>query len=291
MKTRKAPESNYSSIFINGKTIRIPLNKSQPITELRFPEFFDVGINSLCYGNCPYCYTCATKKGTNFDNITEKITTFFGGVKPENRPYQVALGGSGEPTLHPKFIEVLQTFDSLGVVPNYTTNGMHISEKVIAATKRYSGGVAITMHHHLEKYWRLGIIKLLENNIRTNIHVVVSDEESISHLSSLYEEYGKKIDYFVLLPYMNVGFAEHSPKQIAYDALQQWLDVVYKNGNIAFGANFYDFLQNRGRRYDVSLYPPEIMSKYLIMDDDMKVYNNSFECKECDFSHYDEKAA
>lgn len=280
MRTRREISANYSSVFLNGKTLRIPIESAKPITELRFPEFYDVGINSLCYGKCPYCYTCATTKGKNFDNIIEKIYSFFGTMDLNQRPYQVALGGSGEPTLHDKFIEVLEAFNNLQITPNYTTNGMHLSKEIINATKKYCGGVAITLHAHLEKVWRKGIETLLNNKIKTNVHIVVSDKESIDFLGDVYKEYNGRLDYFVLLPYMNVGFAENDPKKLNYDALETWLDNVYEFGNIAFGSNFYEFLKIRGKRYDVSLYPPEIMSKYLIMDDDMKIYNNSFECRE-----------
>ena len=280
MRTRKEPTANYSSVFINGKTIRIPIDKTKTITELRYPEFLDVGINSKCAGGCTYCYTSATSKGYNFHNIVEKIHTFFGTLDMNQRPYQVALGGSGEPTLHDKFIEVLETFHSLSIVPNYTTNGMHLSDKVIDATKKYCGGVAITLHRHLEKFWRKGIETLIENGIKTNVHIVVSDKDSVDFLKQVYAEYNGRIDYFVLLPYMNVGFAENDPRSIDYTALEEWLDGVYQNGNIAFGSNFYEFLKTKREKYDVSIYPPEIMSKYLIMDDDMKVYNNSFECRE-----------
>lgn len=71
-----------------------------------------------------------------------------------NRVYQVALGG-GEPTLHPDFTELLHlTRECYGIVPNYSTNGDHLSEEVIAATNLWCGAVAVTCHdgfHDIEK--------------------------------------------------------------------------------------------------------------------------------------------
>ena len=58
---------------------------------------------------------------------------------------------------------------------------------------------------------------------------------------------------------------------------EKFVDSVYKDGRIAFGANFYNFLCKNQKKYKVSLYSPEIVSKYLILDDRMGVYNNSFE--------------
>jgi len=56
-KTRTFPEHNYKGIYFNGKTLRLTLDPSKPITELKYPEFFDVCITGKCEGACPYCVT------------------------------------------------------------------------------------------------------------------------------------------------------------------------------------------------------------------------------------------
>ena len=89
IKKRSFPESNYSAIYVNGGTLRMPIDTRKPIKELEWPEFYDVGINSLCYGNCPYCYTCATSKGKNFINIIGKIKHFF--VEHTDSPADILL--------------------------------------------------------------------------------------------------------------------------------------------------------------------------------------------------------
>jgi hypothetical protein len=278
MRTRREESANYSSVFINGKTLRMPIDKNKTITELRFPEFYDVAINNRCYGNCvKYCYTSAMSTGKNFDNIIGKIRSFFGRKNKNEICYQVALGGAGESTIHPEFIDVLKTFKELDIVPNYTTNGMHLSDKVIEATKKYCGGVALTLHRHLEFHWRKGITTLINNNIKTNVHIIISDQESIDFLNKIYQDYHGKIDYFVLLPYKNTGFAANNPKDIDYDYFKIWMDKYHKNSDLALGANFYSWILKYKEHYDFSIYPPEIFSKYIIMDDDMKVYNNSFD--------------
>lgn len=281
MKIRQFPESNYKGIFTKGKTIRIPLDPSKKITELKYPEFYDVGLNTKCFGNCvKYCYTSAMANGKNFDNIVEKIQLFFGHKDLNKRCFQVAIGASGEPTIHPQFINALKTFSNLGILPNYTTNGMHLSKDIIEATKEYSGGVAVTLHRHLEYHWRKAIDLLLKNKIKTNFHIIVSDAESVEFLSCIYKEYNKNIDYFVLLPYMNTGFAAHNPKQIDYSMLEKFMDQNFNEGKIAFGSNFYDWILKTENKYKTSLYPPEIFSKYIVLSDPIKVYDNSFNCRE-----------
>lgn len=89
MKKRILPDSNYSAIYVDGATIRIPIDSEQEITELRWPEFLDIGINSICYGGCPWCYTCATNNGVNFMNIVKKAKDFFGSMTENQRPFQV----------------------------------------------------------------------------------------------------------------------------------------------------------------------------------------------------------
>lgn len=283
-RTRREESANYSSIFINGKTLRFAIDKNKPITELRWPEFFDVGINSKCFAGCPTCYTSATSKGTNFPNIIEKINRFFGPMTLNQRAYQVALGGSGEATIHPDFIEVLKTFHDLQIVPNYTTNGMHLNDSIIEATIKFAGGVALSLHPQLEKIWRGALNTLNEAKIRTNVHVIISDKESIDKFYQQYNEFKDRTEYFVLLAYMSVGFGGGAnSKLIDYDYFDKILKLIPDHSKLAFSSNFYKFLLNH-KEYKVSVYQPEAMSKYLIFNDKHdnmipSIYNNSFECK------------
>jgi sulfatase maturation enzyme AslB (radical SAM superfamily) len=279
IRKRSEPAANYSAVFIDGKTLRIPLNPALPITELKFPEFYDLSFGNRCEtGKCPWCYAKGNPKGKHYADIVGKIQRYFGSMTQTQRPFQVAIGGQQEPLEHPEFWAAAEALSKLGIVPNYTTNGVPFNESVIERTKQFCGGVAITMHPHLEQHWREAIKLAVKHGIKTNVHFIVSDEKSVEQLKKLYAEYNGLIDYFVLLPHMNVGYAQKNPKSVAYDEMEKWLDTVHNFANIAFGANFYRFL-TRLQKWDVSLYPPEILSKYLVMDDKMQLYNNSFEMK------------
>lgn len=271
IKTRTAPEHNYKAVFYNGKTLRLQLDPSKPITELVYPEFYDVAINSKCFGACSYCYVEATHMGHNYKNVLEKIDGYFGTMNENQRPFQVAIGGAGEPTLHPEFKEVLKAFAELGILPNYTTNAMHLSDEVVDATVKYSGGVAITCHPHLEKHWRRGV-ETLAGLTRLNLHVIIGDRDSVDKFFDIYEEYKDVVEYFVLLPYQAVGFAKEI--NTAFDYLFERLGREVPK-NIAFGALFYEHLVDRPW-INVSLYEPEIMSKYLDMDN-MTLHPSSFD--------------
>jgi MoaA/NifB/PqqE/SkfB family radical SAM enzyme len=281
LKKRIEPQANYKSIWIDGKTIRIPIDPKKPITELHFPEFYDLSPGNKCSGGCEYCYAGASRTGVHYKDLVKKINSFFGTMTENQRPFQVAIGGEQEPLENPEIWDMMIRLLELGITPNYTTNGMFVNDKVIEKTLTLTNGVAVTMHSHLEKYWRRAIAKFAEAKIKLNVHVIISDEASIDYTERLYKEFVDTgmVDYFVLLPYMNVGHAANDPKRIAFNHLEKWVDKVFKDGRLAFGANFYSFIKKHRAKYDVSIYPPEIFSKYLILDDSMRLTNNSFEKK------------
>ncbi|MFA5154165.1 MAG: radical SAM protein, partial [Clostridia bacterium] len=163
---------------MNGKTIRIALDPKKPITELSYPEFYDIAVSKKCFGNCSFCYQDSTPESIEPENIIEKVRNFFKTFTRNQLPFQIAYGG-GEVFTHKEFLELLKvTKDELDIVPNYTTNGMWSFEEqkkvkeILYVTKTYCGGVAVSTHPHLEKYWRKAVTLYLENNIFTNLHVI-----------------------------------------------------------------------------------------------------------------------
>lgn len=287
MRLRREAQANYSAVFIDGKTIRIPIDAKKPITELHYPEFYDLSPGNKCSGGCTYCYAGALKNGVHYKNLVQKVNDFFGPMTLNERPFQVAIGGEQEPLENPEFWDMCRALRALQIVPNYTTNGMFVNDKNIALTKEITGGVAVTLHPHLEKFWRRALERFAEAGVKLNVHLIISDKASIDAAEKLYEQYvvSGMVDYFVLLPYMNYGHASGDGVTIDYDRFELWLDKIYKDGKVAFGANFYNFIRKHHKKFKVNLYPPEIMSKYIIMDDKMQVSNNSFEKKSVGFVH------
>ncbi len=174
----------------------------------------------------------------------------------------------------------------MGIVPNYTTNGVLVRDETVSRTKELGNAAAITFHEHLEVFWRKAIDRFSKAGIRTNAHVIISDKDSIDKFKKRYDEFKDKVEYFVLLPYMNVGHAAQFPRQIDYDAMSQVMDEIYADGKLAIGANFYNWLVKNKNRWKVTTYLPEVFSKYLVLDDaPNKIYNNSFEMKPVPFNH------
>ena len=281
IKIRIFPENNYKAIWFNNKTIRTYVDSTKPITKLKFPEFYDIKITSKCFGNCEWCYMDSKSNDKNTLDILDKIENYFRPMSKNERPFQVAIGG-GEPTEHPDFISFIKKLREFDIVPNYTTNGMWVDltdftaemSDLLLATKTYCGGVALSCHPHLENYWKVATALYLKQNIRLNFHIIISDSNSIDYFIKIYEEYKDKIDYFVLLPYENQGRAKN--KDLNWDYL---VTKMPKNTEkIAFGANFYPYLQ-KGPDFGASLYEPEMLSGFLDLQD-MKLYESSFNLTE-----------
>lgn len=271
MRKRLFPEHDYKAVFLpTGKTFRF----GQNITELSYPEFYDVAINDWCAGGCTYCYVAAKETGKHYNNVLDKINKFFGTMTLNQRPFQVALGGEGEPTAHPEFINVLKTFYDLQIVPNYTSNGMHLNDEILDATLKYSGGVAVSIHPHLKPHWESAIEKYGEAKVRLNLHVVVSSKATIDFFWKLFDKYKDVVEYFVLLPYMSNREAPY--KFVDTNHLEETLTNRREDlPKVAFGSNLYQFLIKDGNKYNASLYEPESMSKYAILRDDLGLYSDS----------------
>lgn len=278
MKIRTAPESNYKSIWLeSGKTMRFAIDPSKPITELQHPEFFDIKLTGHCAGKCPQCYMDSNITDVHYDNVVGKLRQLFNSIPKDQQVYQIAYGG-GEPTSHPEFAEVLRvTKEEFDITPNYTTNGMFIDTpqwfEVVEATKKYAGGVAISCHPHLKSQWSVAANLFIANKIRLNFHNIISDKESIDAFLEIFKEWKDRVEYFVLLPYGNVGRAV--PKEIDWDYFVKVFPKENKE-QIAFGANFYPYLLRGELDVKVSLYEPEIMSKFITLEGTGAMYKSSF---------------
>lgn len=278
IKTRVFPEHNYKGIYLNGKTLRIALDPKLPITELAYPEFYDVKVTSHCKGHCTYCYQ-DSKNVSHPKDIIEKFKSFFGKLNENQRPFQIAFGG-GEPTSHPDFPELMKVCYEMGISPNYTTNGMWVNYnmskkiKLADATVKYCGGVAVSTHPHLSKYWKKAVKSYYVSDVFTNLHIIISDKNSIDEFMKIYKKFQDMIKYFVLLPLSAQGRCKES--NIDWQYLTETLPQDCPN--IAFGANFYPYLCKTPGRFPVSLYEPEILSKFLDAET-MNIYPSSFSNK------------
>lgn len=109
------------------------------------PELVDVKITDYCPFGCEFCYQASTKDGLHagLDEVRRLI-----GYLGELEVFEVALGG-GEPTMHPKFAEILKNCHENKIRPNFTTfSKKWLNDKnIVHAVKEYCGGIGVSVHN------------------------------------------------------------------------------------------------------------------------------------------------
>ena len=289
-KIRSLKDYNYQAIWNNLVTMRIG-GENDEIIELPpdLSEFYDVGITTKCNLECPFCYVSAGKGGEHYSNISETWRNWmqqfpeerFKNVTRTLKPFQIAIGSVGEPTLSPEFTDFLQTVYETNVVPNYTTNGVILSDydnplcqKILEYTKEYVGGVAVSFGNVSV---RILACRALENlfkygDCRVMIHHIITGRESVNEFVKVAKIYGDDIHYHVLLPMMASGRSHSGLHEGAFEYLEE---QILKNNikNIAFGAHFFKYLENS--KLNISVYPQEAYSKNILLKDNKVIITPS----------------
>ncbi len=143
---RKDPNTGHWVLFNrqNGTKIRLHFDNDAPAYTKAFaPELIDIKITDYCDLKCSYCYQDSTDDGKHAE---EDFLRGLVSACNNMGVFEVALGG-GEPTLHPRFPEILRDFRSDGVIPNFTTRSykwLH-DEKTREAVRKYAGKFAISV--------------------------------------------------------------------------------------------------------------------------------------------------
>lgn len=291
-KVRVLKDYNYNAVWRNLMTVRMG-EEDEEIIELppELSEFYDIGITTRCNLKCPFCYVSAGDGGRDFENICEVWKKWMeqypikkrGGISMSLRPFQIAIGSCGEPCIHPEFTKFLRTVYETNVVPNYTTNGLILSDysnpwcqEILEYTKEYVGGVAISFGNTLV---RLRAIKAIHNLLKYGeckvmIHHLISDKKSVEDFIVSTKDFGEDIHYHVLLPLMAHGRSTKGLEEGVYEYLE---DEIIKNGikKVAFGANFYPYI-DKGTKLPISTYPQEAYSKNILLDNKVIITPSSF---------------
>lgn len=276
VRRRLFPENNYNAIWFNLKTVRLGEGKAKELP-CDQSEFYDVGINTKCNAECPFCYVSASGHGVNYPDICETwkkwMDTFWekrdNVIWETNKPFQIAIGSTGEPTIHPEFCEFLETVYNTNVVPNYTTNGIilsqnsEVAEKLLAYTEEYCGGVAVSFGNKAIRHLaERAVEKLMTIDININIHHIISTKESVDEFIEEWQKYGDKILYHVLLPLMPAGRSESGVEEGVWEYLEEMIQK-HQIKNVAFGAHFIKYL--RKSKIQTWLYDEESFSKNIIL--------------------------
>lgn len=211
MVTRFTNNYNFIADSKTGVTLRWGNTiKDDPILS-PVPELADISISNHCTKGCSFCYR-NSKDNKEFMSLEDYCFVLDSMHHNElGRVFQVAIGG-GEPLEHPNFLDIINATISRSIIPNFTTNGIHLSEDICKAISGKVGAVALSISK-IEELNPNAISMLIGNNIRTNIHYVLSQkniEEAIEILKGRYNDCFKGINAIIFLTYKPAGRADKS---------------------------------------------------------------------------------
>ena len=159
--------NNDYEMFFNSVTgvemIRGVDGKEDPFF-LELPSLLDIGVMGHCENKCYFCYQGHTSepnmKVEDFKLIIDQV---------KHHINQVALGGRGDPNHHKDFKEIVTYTRKNGVVPNYTTSGINLTDEQIEISK-LCGAVAVSDYGTKHTY--NAIDRFIKAGIKTNIHLL-----------------------------------------------------------------------------------------------------------------------
>jgi len=143
------------------------INGNDDPFSLEFPSMLDIGIMGSCPNKCKMCY--------QGDKVEPHMTLdLFKQIIDEAKDgtCQCALGGRGDPNLHPQFEEIIKYACENGVIPNYTTSGNGLTDEQIESSKKYCGAVAVSDYG--KEFTFSALNRLMDAEVKTNIHLVFS---------------------------------------------------------------------------------------------------------------------
>ena len=195
--------------YVRSGIIKNGVESSEDPFMTSFPELLDVGIMGHCrHGQSGLCLKAGVECYQDGLHATAPNMTLedFQEIarQCEGNTYQIALGGCGDPDQHEHFAEILETCRSAGIVPNFTTSGLGLNAELAQLCKKYCGAVAVSWYR--SPYTLRAIDLLLQSEVKTNIHYVVSNstiEEAVTHLKE--RSFPSGINAIVFLLHKPVG--------------------------------------------------------------------------------------
>lgn len=172
--------SDYELFFdtTNGiEVLRGRKGKKDPFS-LCLPSLIDVGVMGYCKHKCSFCYQGHINKPNmkleDFKSIIDQV---------KHHISQVALGGRGDPNQHENFKEIVSYARKNGVVPNYTTSGIDLTDDQVEISKM-CGAVAVSDYG--ESYTYKALEKLIDAGVKTNIHLMFTKQAYFKAVKILY---------------------------------------------------------------------------------------------------------
>ena len=138
------------------------------------PEILDLEVSvGDCSGKCPWCYKSSLPgNGKHMGLETFKAIL----AKTGNQLTQIAFGITDADS-NPDFPAMLRYCREQGVIPNYTTSGLGMTEELFDLTAEVCGAVAVSVYPHNKELAYDTIERFLVAGVKqTNMHLLYYQE-------------------------------------------------------------------------------------------------------------------
>ena len=168
-----------------------------------FPSLLDVGIMGNCK-NAKLCTVgCYQGKRVRPNMTFEDFKTIVNQAV-KGKTFEMALGGFGSPNEHENFVDIVRYAKEHGIIPNYTTSGIELTDEQISATKEYCGAVAVSWYR--QSYTLDAIERFIKAGVKTNIHYVLGNDSIDEANERLYNDsFPRGVNAVIFLMYKPVG--------------------------------------------------------------------------------------
>ena len=251
MKTYFDVKNNFAEIFnpLTGFYMRTGiLDKAGHDTGVdpfmrSFPNLLDVGIMGHCkHGESGLCMKSGIQcyqNGLEINKPNMPISDFKELTKQasEGGVFQIALGGRGDANKHENFVEILKTCREFGIVPNYTTSGLALTDEEVSATKEFCGAVAVSEYRSI--YTRSAIKKFINAGMKTNIHYVLGNNTIDEAMDKLINNsFDPGINAVIFLLHKNVGLGKKENVLSPFDKKVKEFFSIIDNNSFDFKVGF-----------------------------------------------------
>ncbi len=182
------------------------------------PELLDLEISTgKCSGKCPFCYK-GNGEDINTHHMTfEEFKIIFHKMPPTLT--QIAFGICDVDS-NPDFFRMMEYAREHGVIPNYTCNGLKITDEVARKTAEICGAVAVSVVNRKKTFE--AIRKFIAHGMKqTNLHFMLSNQT--------YDEAFEIVDVLSSDPSLHgfnaIVFLQYKPKGRNTDFYSSVLDI------------------------------------------------------------------
>jgi len=137
-------------------------------------EILDLEISSgLCSGRCKFCYKDNGEDINTHHMTLDEFKTIFNKM-PETLT-QIAFGICDIDS-NPDFFAMMEYAKSNGVVPNYTCNGLGVTQEIAKKTAELCGAIAVSLINKEKTYDAIKMFSIDNNMNQCNLHYMLSEE-------------------------------------------------------------------------------------------------------------------